>query len=184
MDTPDTPPAPADRAAAAALWAAYAAAHPAAVAAAPEHTVESFGDSARLADELLGLVLTGRKRATAELVAEFTASGQPLPRVGGHWIACDGAGTPTVVLRSTELRLGPSTSCDAAFAADEGEDDRTLESWRREHHRYWQRTCAARGATWSEDDEVVFERFRVVWPPRHADADPTADPTAAPSATA
>ncbi|NAZ88327.1 ASCH domain-containing protein [Kineococcus indalonis] len=151
------------------MWGAYAAAHPAAVRAAPEHAVEAFGDTARLADELLSLVLEGRKRATAELVDEFTARGEALPRVGGHWIACDGSGAPRVVLRSTELRLGPSTSCEESFAAAEGEDDGTLESWRREHRRYWERTCAARGAVWSEDDEVVFERFTVVWPPEHAD---------------
>lgn len=26
-----------------------------------------------------------------------------------------------------------------------------------------------RGATWSEGDEIVFERFSVVWPPEHSD---------------
>jgi len=26
-----------------------------------------------------------------------------------------------------------------------------------------------RVATWFEDDEIVFERFTVVWPPKHAD---------------
>ena len=43
------------------------------------------------------------------------------------------------------------------------------ESWQREHRRYWQRTSAARGATWSEDDLIVFERFAIVWPPELAD---------------
>ena len=69
----------------------------------------------------------GPKRATADLVAELTRDGDPLPRVGGHWIACDGAGRPRVVLRSVELRLGPFDSVDEAFAFDEGEDDRTLD---------------------------------------------------------
>ncbi|WP_446740553.1 hypothetical protein [Ornithinimicrobium sp. CNJ-824] len=31
------------------------------------------------------------------------------------------------------------------------------------------RTCAARGESWSEDQEIVLERFAVVWPPEHAD---------------
>ena len=65
--------------------------------------------------------------------------------------------------------LGDFNSADAAFAWDEGEDDRSLESWRTEHRRYWQRGCAARGAVWRESDEIVFERFRVVWPPELAD---------------
>lgn len=164
-----TPPGPLDVVAAEEMWAEYAAAHPAVVHACPEHVVDRFGDSAELADELLGLVTHGPKRATAELVAEFAARGEPLPRVGSHWIACDGAGAPVVVLRSTELRVATIADVDEAFAHDEGEDDRTLASWTREHRRYWERTCAARGAVFGDDDEIVLERFAVVWPPELAD---------------
>lgn len=158
-----------DRAAAEAMWEAYAAARPEVVAACPDHTVEHFGDTVRLADELLDLVLSGEKRATSALVAEFAADGEQLPRVGSHWVVCDGRGAPRAILRSTELRLATYDTVDAQFAADEGEDDRTLESWRENHRRYWERTTAARGMTWSQDEEVVLERFRVVWPPDVAD---------------
>lgn len=162
-------PTPVDRDAAAVMWQAYAKAHSEVVHAAPDYTVERFGDSDALADELLAYVLDGPKRATAALVDDFVAEGEPLPRVGSHWIACDGSGRPRVVIRSIELRIATFDDVDAAFAHDEGEDDRTLESWRANHRRYWERTCAARGATWSESDEIVLERFRVVWPPEHAD---------------
>ena len=162
--------APLDVDAAEAMWEAYAAARPELARTGPEHTVERFGDSAGLADELLRLVTHGPKRATAELVEAFVSEGDPLPRVGAHWIACDGDGVPWVVLRSTELRVTTFDQVDAAFAWDEGEDDRTLESWRREHSRYWRRTCAARGREWSETDEILLERFTVVWPPELADA--------------
>ncbi|WP_127819362.1 ASCH domain-containing protein [Microbacterium sp. CPCC 204701] len=151
------------------MWQEYAAAHPQAVAACPEYTIENFGDSEQLADELLAHVLSGRKRATSELVADFVARGDSVPRIGSHWIACDGRGVPRIVIRSTELRVGPFASADAAFAADEGEDDLSLESWQREHRRYWTRVSAAHGREWSEDEEIVFERFTVVWPPEHAD---------------
>jgi uncharacterized protein YhfF len=134
-----------------------------------EPPVERFGDGAALADELLGLVLAGTKRATASLVVDFVDDDQPLPRIGGHWIACDGSGAPRCVLRTTELRLGPLHSVDDAFAWDEGEGDRTRDSWLRDHDRYFRRTLPRRGRTWSDDLEVVFERFRVVWPPQVAD---------------
>jgi len=129
------------------------------------HPVERFGDSSELADELIDLVLHGPKRATAGLVADFAADGEPLPRIGGHWIACDGAGTPRAVLRTRELRIGPIETVDDAFAYDEGEGDRSRESWLREHRRYFTRTCAARNETFTDAHEVVFERFAVVWPP-------------------
>ena len=164
-----TPPVPPDRAAAERLWADYVAARPGVAGLGDEHPVECFGDSRELADELIGLVLHGPKRATAGLVADFALEGEPLPRIGGHWIACDGGGTPRAVLRSTELRIGPLESVDDAFAWDEGEGDRTRDDWLRGHRRYFTRTLAARGEEFSEEQEVVFERFRVVWPPDLAD---------------
>jgi hypothetical protein len=102
------PPGPLRRDDARAMWREYAAAS--GVPAEEEPAVERFGDSAALADELIGLVLAGTKRATAGLVADFAADGEPLPRIGGHWIACDGAGVPRCVLRSVDLRLGPLAS--------------------------------------------------------------------------
>ncbi|WP_338021646.1 ASCH domain-containing protein [Arthrobacter roseus] len=146
------------------------------MSASPEYTVERFGDSQRLANELLENVLSGRKRATAELVADFIARGDQVPRIGSHWIACDGQGVPRIVIRSTELRIGSFGSADAAFASDEGEDDLSLTSWQREHRNYWKRVSAAQGREWSENDEIVFERFAVVWPPQHADSPPDCPP--------
>ena len=149
------------------MWGEYVAAH-------PEHSdddppSECFGDSARLADELLELVMHGPKRATAGAVADYRHEGQPLPRIGGHWIVHDGSGVPRVILRSTELRLGPLDSVDDAFAWDEGEDDRTRASWLREHERYFARYLPTIGVEYHPQVEVVFERFRVVWPPEVAD---------------
>ena len=76
---------------------------------------------------------------------------------------------PRAVLRTTELRIGPFSSVDARFAYDEGEGDRTLDSWIAGHRRYFDRVSAARGVTWNEDDEVVFERFQLIWPPEPSD---------------
>lgn len=146
------------------LWRDYVAAH-------PEHDgeqppLEAFGDSMRLGDELLALVTDGPKRATAELVAQYEADGDPVPAPGDHWVVADGAGVPTVILRTSEIRVGRLESVDDAFAWDEGEDDRTRDSWLREHRRYFRRSCERLGLDPEKVDEldVVFERFEVVWP--------------------
>jgi uncharacterized protein YhfF len=157
-----------DRHAAERIWGEYLATHPEYRGDDPPS--EQFGDSTALVNELLDLVLHGPKRATAGSVAEFLHKGEPLPRIGGHWIAHDGAGVPRAVLRSVDLRLGPLDSVDASFAWDEGEGDRTRESWLREHRRYFQRVLPRIGAEYHDGIEVVFERFRVVWPPDYADA--------------
>ncbi|WP_377645525.1 ASCH domain-containing protein [Oryzobacter terrae] len=150
------------------MWADYLAAHPG-LPPEDEPVVEAFGDGPALADELVGLVTHGPKRATAGLVAAYAHDGDPLGRVGSHWVACDGAGQPRAVLRTTELRVGPLSSVDERFAWDEGEDDRTLRSWRHHHDRFFRRECERIGIPFSDDLEVCFERFRVVWPPEVAD---------------
>ena len=160
-----TPLPPPDKAAALAMWAESVAAYPdRATGQDAEPDVGCFGDSVELADELLELVRHGPKRATAGLVADFVDD-ERLPRIGGHWVVCDGTGTPQVVLRSLELRIGVIESVDDAFAWDEGEGDRSRRYWLEAHRSFFTRTCAARGAAFSEDLEVVFERFTVVWPP-------------------
>lgn len=169
-----------DLEAAARMWAEYSTAYPDAVNLCPEYSVERFGDSAVLADALLHEVIHGHKRATSTLAREFMDDGMALPRVGSHWIACDGDGNPKVVLKSVELRLGTFASADADFARDEGEGDRSLESWRTEHRKYWLRGEAARGRTWSEDCAIVFERFLLVWPPEHAGKTPGSQDAAYP----
>jgi len=127
--------------------------------------VESFGDGAEMADELLTLVLDGTKTATAGLLSDYAAAGEPLPQPGGHWIVLDGRGSPRCVLRTLEVRLGALTSVDDAFAWDEGEGDRTRYSWLESHGRFFSRSREDAAAGFDEDvDVVVFERFEVVWP--------------------
>jgi hypothetical protein len=48
-------------------------------------------------------------------------------------------------------------------------DSRALADEQAGHRRYWTRTWARRGQEWTEGDEIVFERFRVVWPADLAD---------------
>lgn len=120
-----------------------------------------FGDSVELADELIHLVLVGQKRATASSVDEFEHEGEPLPRVGDRWIACDGTGTPRAVIETVEVRIGPLSSVDDRFAWDEGEGDRTRADWLRGHTAYFRRNHAAAGIPFHEEIPVAFERFTV-----------------------
>jgi uncharacterized protein YhfF len=144
------------------LWDDYVAAH-------PEHADEvpavgPFGDSPAMADRLLDYVLHGPKRATCGL----PDPDEPVV-VGGHWVVQDGSGRSRVVLRTTDVRTGRLDSVDDAFAWDEGEDDRTRDSWLREHRVYVARGLGLAPGTDVDHVEVVFERFAVVWPPGHAD---------------
>jgi len=120
-----------------------------------------FGDSPELGDELLGFVLSGKKTGTATLVVELEKEGEKMPEVGDYNIILDGAGSPRAVIRTTKVEVKPFREVDETFAYSEGEDDRTLESWRREHWKYWTRKGSKLGFTMKEDLLVICENFEV-----------------------
>jgi len=119
-----------------------------------------------MADELAAMVIEGPKRATAGLVADYKADGDPLPQAGDYSVILDGAGRPVAVIRATEVYIVPFAEVDEAFAFDEGEGDRTLAWWREVHWTFFSRQCAGRGETMDEHQPVVLERFELVYTER------------------
>ena len=149
-----------------AFWLDYVAAG----APAGDYTVASFGDGAGLSTELLALVEQGRKRATASLLRDFENADQALPTVGDRIVCVDHRRSPRLIWQATDVEVKPMIEVDDAFAWDEGEGDRTRADWLAQHRRYFERQAAREGWRMTDREPVVFERFRVVWPPEWADA--------------
>ena len=124
----------------------------------------AFGDNPKLADELLELVLAGKKTGTATLVVELVMRGEKMPQVGDYNVILDGGGKPAGIIRTTSVIVKPFSEVEEAFAYSEGEDDRTLESWRREHWKYWTRAGQKLGFAMKEDLLVICENFELVHP--------------------
>lgn len=120
----------------------------------------AFGDTPELQDELLGFVRGGSKRATAGAVAQYEAEGESFPEPGQYWGLLDGRGQARFVMETVEVTRGPMGAVTPAFAWDEGEYDRTLESWLDGHRQFFGRI----GLDEPDTLDVIFERFRVVWP--------------------
>jgi uncharacterized protein YhfF len=124
----------------------------------------SFGDNPELADELLKLVLMGKKTGTATLVIELEREGEKMPEVGDYNIVLDGKGKPAAIIQTTSVEIKPFNEVEEAFAYSEGEDDHTLKSWRREHWKYWTRVGQKLGFAMKEDLLVICENFKLVYP--------------------
>ena len=122
----------------------------------PEHYRQlrtfAFGDSPALADELLELVVKGRKTATCSTEDEPNTS---VP--GERWVVLDGRGEPRCVIETVEITYRRYNEVDAAFAYDEGEGDRSLTYWRNAHRAYFGRL-----GRFSEDMMLMCERFRLI----------------------
>ncbi len=124
--------------------------------------ITAFGDPGTEQDELAALVLAGRKRATACLLADYQAEGVALPQPGDLAIFTNGSGVPLGVIRTTEVRVGPLISVDAAFAADEGEGDGSLDYWLKAHRRFFSNWAEHAGYSFSDQSIVVFVRFELM----------------------
>ena len=126
---------------------------------------EPFGDSPGLADELGGLIVGGSKTATCSALWAFEAEGSPIPTVGLLTVVLAGNKEPLCIIETTEVEIRPFNEVDAQFAYEEGEDERTLESWRREHWIFFSRVLPRDyGLQPAEDMPLICERFQVVYP--------------------
>ena len=123
-----------------------------------EHTAWGFGADPEMATELGLLVRDGPKRATASLRSEY-GPGEPLPAKGELSVILDGAGAPLCVIRTTDVETRRFGDVDEEFAWTEGEGDRSLAHWRSAHLEFF----ASQGVDVSDDDDVVLERFELLW---------------------
>lgn len=123
-----------------------------------------FGNSQEMAQELAGLVISGKKTATASLVEFNQSHPEVAPVDAGYSVVTDFEGHPLCVIQTTEIRHLPFMEVDAGFAFDEGEGDQTLEDWRDGHHRYFTKEAAESGLEFNEKSLICCERFRLLFP--------------------
>jgi len=96
----------------------------------------SFGDSAEMADELLDAVLAGEKTGATWA----SAFGRMGAKVGRLFVIQDSQGRDRALVEVTEfIERQFNTMDDAAFAASEGEGDRSLAHWRQVHEAFFTR---------------------------------------------
>ena len=113
------------------------------------------------ANYLLGLVLDGKKRATASSLWGYEIEGEPVPKVGDMSVITYWDGTPGCIIKTTNVRIIPYREVTYDIARLEGEDD-TLESWQKNHACFFTAEGKELGYTFSEDMPVIFEEFEVI----------------------
>lgn len=115
----------------------------------------AFGDGPELADELLGLVLAGKKTATCGALRDHEGEGEPLPEIGRRDVVLDGAGRPACVIETVAVEIVPFDAVTKDFAEAEGEGPYAV--WRKGHIAFF-----SRNGGWSGDMKLVCEHFKLV----------------------
>lgn len=116
----------------------------------------AFGDGPELADELLELVIRGLKTATCSALSRYGPD-EPIAEVGSVEVILDGSGAPRAVIAIVDVAIRGFDEVDAAFAAAEGEGDRSLAYWRAAHEAFFRRE-----GSFAPDMQLVCERFELV----------------------
>lgn len=119
-----------------------------------------FTSEEQLANELLELVLSGKKRATSSSQLCYAEGEGPKP--GYLSIVTDFAGTPHCVIETKAVQVIPFNQMTYEICSREGEDE-CLETWKEGHRHFFTLDAEEMGYAFTEDMPVVFEDFEVVY---------------------
>lgn len=114
------------------------------------------------ANELLRLVLEGTKKATSSSIWEYELEKEPIPNKGDYSVVTDWDGNARCIIQTTAVTVLPFKDITYDLCKKEGEDD-TLDSWRTNHISFFEEDGKEMGYEFTEDMEVVFEEFEVVY---------------------
>lgn len=113
-------------------------------------------------NELLSLVLAGKKTAFFTSYATFAIDGEPLPVSGELYIVVDKNNQPQCVIEFANIQVLPYNEITWEMAKLEGEDE-NLEAWREKQREYLEDEGAVLGFNFTPDIRLVFQNFRVIY---------------------
>lgn len=126
----------------------------------------TFGNTEAMADELVQLVLDGKKTGTSSGYELYFLPGETevLPKSGQIDIMLDGREQPVGVIQNISVEVLPFKDVNDDQAHKEGEGDLSLDYWRRVHIKYWEPYYQVNKLPFNDDTLIVYEEFKVIYP--------------------
>ena len=119
----------------------------------------SFGGNA---DELAEMVKSGIKTATCSALIFYTLEDEKLPQVGNYSIILDSNDKAVCIIRTVKVYVTTFDSVSEEHAYKEGEGDRSLKYWRKEHKKFFTDELKIINRQFDEKMELVCEEFEAV----------------------
>ena len=113
-------------------------------------------------DELVRLVIEGKKTATCSLYKLYELENEPLPQVGQYQIILNSQDEPVVLVRIHTINIEPMNEVPVEFALAEGEGDGTYQFWWDGHLNFFNELAKTFKISFDTSDLLVCERFEVV----------------------
>jgi uncharacterized protein YhfF len=116
------------------------------------------------ANECARLVNVLKKTASCSLKAAWEYDDEPFPNIGALTIVTDWDEVPVCIIKTTAVTIAKFKEVTPEFAKAEGEGDGSYEWWRKAHINFFTAYANEIGCQFSEDSELVLERFIKVYP--------------------
>lgn len=123
----------------------------------------AFSNEDGTGDDLLDLVLQGRKFGTASAYDEYVAGNalNELPAIGDYSVLLRSNGEAACIIRNYDVYIRPFESVPPFHAYAEGEADCSLESWRDIHTKFFRPRLQSVGKPLDAKSLIVCEKFIV-----------------------
>ena len=113
-------------------------------------------------NELLALVLSGKKTAFFTSWPTYAIDKEPLPVSGELYVVLDYQQTPRCVIETQSVEIVPFNEVTWSMAQLEGEDE-DLGQWKERKREYLEEEGHILGFDFSEDMKLVFQTFKVIY---------------------
>ena len=114
------------------------------------------------------LVLKEVKRASCGLKILYDLDKEFFPEVNQLTIITNWEKQPICVVKTIDTFFIKFKDIDAVWAKSKGEGNQSLEEWRETHRNYFQKQLDDLGLVFTENVELICERFEVVNQPNYA----------------
>jgi uncharacterized protein YhfF len=119
----------------------------------------SIGSTPASADEGARAIIEGVKSATSSPLWDFPDG--CIPYAGALSVLLDGQGKALAIVETVSVEIMPFDQVSEEFAFAYGEGDRSLAWFRQEIGRWYERSAARNGNTFTSGTPIICERIRV-----------------------
>lgn len=125
-----------------------------------EYEAWAFGGAP---DRLAELVLEGIKTGTSWAYVLYELGRESMPETGDYSVILDSRNEAKCIILTTGIYVVPFDKVSDTHAFREGEGDKSLDTWRRIHKKFFSDCLAEVGMEFDEKMKVVCEEFEVVF---------------------
>lgn len=122
-----------------------------------------FCDNESDANECGKLVLLGEKKATSPSLWGIEQRNEEIPKIGDLDLITNWQGDALAIIQTTSVKIVAFEDISEAYAALEGEGDKSLEYWKKVHWAYYNRELSPFNLAPTLDMPIVCVAFEVIY---------------------